>query len=31
MKAVEVTEKLTPDVMERIESILGNKPVMPED
>jgi len=27
IKAIEVAEKLTPDVMERIESILGNKPV----
>lgn len=26
MKAIEVVEKLTPDVMERIETILGNKP-----
>lgn len=26
MKALEVVEKLTPDVMERIEAILGNKP-----
>ncbi len=26
LKAVEVAERLTPDVMERIEGILGNKP-----
>jgi voltage-dependent potassium channel beta subunit len=31
MKAVEVTQKLSADVMQRIESILGNKPRSEED
>ena len=26
MKALEVVDKLTPDVMERIEGVLNNKP-----
>jgi hypothetical protein len=26
MKALDFVEKLTPDVMDRIETILGNKP-----
>lgn len=30
LRALEVTEKLTEDVMEKIESILGNKPQQPE-
>jgi voltage-dependent potassium channel beta subunit len=31
MKALEIAEKLTPDVMERLEAILQNKPEMEED
>lgn len=31
MKAIDVVEKLTPEVMERIETILGNKPQHPQD
>jgi len=31
MKAIDVVEKLTPDVMERIEAILQNKPTPEED
>jgi voltage-dependent potassium channel beta subunit len=31
MKALDVAERLTPDVMERIEGILQNKPVAEED
>ncbi len=31
MAAMDVVEKLTPDVMERIEGILGNKPRQDED
>jgi voltage-dependent potassium channel beta subunit len=31
MKALEVAEKLTPDVMERLEAILDNKPAGPSD
>ncbi len=31
MKAIEVVEKLTPEVMERIEGILDNKPAQPTD
>jgi len=31
MKALDVVQKLRPDVMERIEKILGNKPEMEED
>lgn len=31
MKALEVAAKLTPDVMERIEGVLGNKPKMEEE
>jgi aryl-alcohol dehydrogenase-like predicted oxidoreductase len=29
MKAIDLVEKLTPDVMERIEEILDNKPPAP--
>jgi aryl-alcohol dehydrogenase-like predicted oxidoreductase len=29
MKALEVAEQLTPDVMERIEAILDNRPAAP--
>ncbi|MEJ2666914.1 MAG: aldo/keto reductase [Deinococcales bacterium] len=29
MKAIDVAEQLTPDVMERIEGVLGNKPAAP--
>ncbi|GAB4499374.1 MAG: aldo/keto reductase [Anaerolineales bacterium] len=31
MKALDVTKKLTPAVMERIENVLQNKPEMPQD
>jgi voltage-dependent potassium channel beta subunit len=31
MKAAQVAEKITPDVMERIESILGNRPKVHDD
>ncbi len=31
MKAIDVVEQLTPDVMERIEAILDNKPDQPHD
>ena len=31
MKALDVVERLTPDVMERIEQVLGNKPKFDED
>jgi voltage-dependent potassium channel beta subunit len=31
MKAAQAVEKLTPDVMERIENVLGNKPQSDED
>ena len=31
MKASQVAEKMTPDVMERIEGVLGNRPSAPED
>lgn len=31
MKAIDVLEKLTPEVMERIEAILDNKPTQPMD
>jgi len=31
MKAIDVVEKLTPEVMERIEAILDNKPAQPTD
>jgi voltage-dependent potassium channel beta subunit len=31
MKAMDFTEKLTPDVMDKIDSILGNKPVPVSD
>ena len=31
MKALDVVEKLTPEVMERIEMILQNKPAPEED
>ena len=31
MKAIDFVEKLTPDIMERIEAILDNKPAPPED
>jgi len=31
MKAIDVVEKLTPEVMERIEAILDNKPEQPTD
>lgn len=30
LQSIEALEKLTPDVMEKIESILGNKPAAPE-
>jgi aryl-alcohol dehydrogenase-like predicted oxidoreductase len=31
MKSLEVVPKLTPDVVERIDRILGNKPRIEED
>jgi voltage-dependent potassium channel beta subunit len=31
MKAIDVVEKLTPEVLERIETILDNKPAQPTD
>jgi aryl-alcohol dehydrogenase-like predicted oxidoreductase len=31
MKALDVVDKLTPDVMDRIEEILDNKPEGPQD
>jgi aryl-alcohol dehydrogenase-like predicted oxidoreductase len=31
MKALDVLPKLTPEVLERIEGILDNKPVLEED
>jgi aryl-alcohol dehydrogenase-like predicted oxidoreductase len=31
MKSLEVTEKLTSDVMERVEAVLGNKHQFEED
>ena len=31
MKAIDVVHQLTDDVMEKIESILGNKPSLPQD
>lgn len=31
MKALDVVDRLTPDVMERIEKVLGNKPKFDED
>ncbi len=31
MKAIDVVDKLTPEVMERIETILDNKPEQPQD
>jgi voltage-dependent potassium channel beta subunit len=31
MKALEIAERLTPETMERIEGILGNKPAPPAD
>jgi aryl-alcohol dehydrogenase-like predicted oxidoreductase len=31
MKALDVVDRLTPDVMERIEQVLGNKPKFDED
>jgi aryl-alcohol dehydrogenase-like predicted oxidoreductase len=31
MKAIDVVEKLTPDVLEQIETILDNKPRMNVD
>jgi len=31
MKALDVTEKLTSDVMERVDAVLGNKPQFEED
>jgi hypothetical protein len=31
MKAIDVLDKLTDDVMERIEAILGNKPTPESD
>ena len=30
LKAIEVVEKLTPDVMEKIEKIMSNKPILPD-
>jgi voltage-dependent potassium channel beta subunit len=30
LKAIEVVEKLTPDVIEKIEKIMGNKPTLPD-
>jgi aryl-alcohol dehydrogenase-like predicted oxidoreductase len=30
LKAIEAMSLLTPDVLERIESIMQNKPVLPE-
>ncbi|MBP6430675.1 MAG: aldo/keto reductase [Ferruginibacter sp.] len=30
LKAIEVVEKLTPDVIEKIEKIMNNKPVLPD-
>jgi aryl-alcohol dehydrogenase-like predicted oxidoreductase len=30
LQAIDVLEQLTPDVMEKIESIVGNKPAGPE-
>jgi len=31
MKAIDVVEKLTPEVIERLEAILDNKPKQPTD
>jgi aryl-alcohol dehydrogenase-like predicted oxidoreductase len=31
MQALEVVPRLTPELMERVETILGNKPEPPED
>ncbi len=31
MKAIDIVEKLTPEVVETIEEILDNKPEMPPD
>ena len=31
MRALDVVDKLTPEVMERIEGILQNKPTPPSD
>jgi aryl-alcohol dehydrogenase-like predicted oxidoreductase len=31
MKASDIAEKLTPDIMERIEGVLGNRPMVRED
>jgi aryl-alcohol dehydrogenase-like predicted oxidoreductase len=30
LKALEVVEKLTPEVMQRVDEITGTKPVLPE-
>jgi aryl-alcohol dehydrogenase-like predicted oxidoreductase len=30
LKALDVTEKLTPEIMQRIDDIAGTKPVLPE-
>ena len=31
MKALQIVERLTPEVMDRIEAVLGNKPVPEKD
>lgn len=31
MKALEISKKLTPDILKKIDEVLGNKPVRPKD